>query len=176
MGVRFTSYRISQPSVPRGDECHCGGDHMWRIQRRGASVWAGGSLGAAVHHDICVAKHWVCGQLFSMGFWLRWIRTALWPAGDELLPPEGKHPGSLRERCPLGGWRCSCESPALLSAWVIRNDRLGNVGIKLTCELCQKPQPNQNQSTSAGFGSCFFSFCFVGFFTLNRNLFRSTSF
>lgn len=88
---------------------------------------------------------------FTTGWW--WVVTT-WRKTPR--KPE-------RERCPLGGWSCSCESPVLLSAWVIRNDRLGNVGIKLTCELCQKPQPNQNQSTSAGFGSCFFSFCFVGF-------------
>lgn len=70
------------------------------------------------------------------------------------------------------------ESPALLSGWIIRNDRLGNVGIKLKCELCQKPQPNQNQSTSTGVWGCvfFFSFCFVGCFTLNWNLFRATIF
>lgn len=51
---------------------------------------------------------------------------------------------------------CTHESPALLSGWIIRNDRLGNVGIKLSCELCQKPQPNQNQSTSAGVWGCVF--------------------
>lgn len=46
---------------------------------------------------------------------------------------------------------CTCESPLLVSGWVIRNDRLENVGI-----------PNQNQSICGVWGF-FSSFCYVGF-------------
>lgn len=94
---------------------------------------------------------------FMTGWW--------WVADDELLPPEGKHPGSRRERevssqlLELSQQAVTVNSPILLSRWVMRNDRLGNVGIKFTCGLCQKPKMEHVCGASE-----VLSFCFVDLF------------
>lgn len=55
----------------------------------------------------------------------------------------------------------------------MRNDRLGNVGIKFTCGLCQKPKMEHVCGALE-----VLSFCFVDlfFFTVTQNLFCETFF